>query len=312
MPMPVAAFAGDRVRRRDERIRAVVEIEQRPLRALEQNVAPFVQRAVDEQRRVGHVRTDPLRERLEVAAISSRFERRHAVDALEPDVLLRERDLDLLAEDLRVEQVLHADSEPRGLVRVAGPDAALRRADLQLAESPLARLVDRDVPRHDQVRLAGEMHGRRVESPRDSSSSTSVRKHLGIDDAARADHARLAAEHAARDLADLEGLAVDDDRVAGVRAALVAADEIGVLREQVDDLALPLVSPLRADDDCCRHATESARALRLGSRVDVDSGGRSPVRRCASRSPSRRASCWRESSTASANGSASPKRCSES
>jgi hypothetical protein len=47
---------------------------------------------------------------------------------------------------------------------------------------------------------------------------------------------------------ELERLAVADDRVARVRAALVAADEFGALGEQVDDLALALVAPLRADD----------------------------------------------------------------
>ena len=64
-----------------------------------------------------------------------------------------------------------------------------------------------------------------------------------------------------RNLPDLVGLVADDDRVAGVRTALVAADEIGVLREEVDDLSLPFVAPLRADDDgrghvphCCTSA----------------------------------------------------------
>ena len=49
----------------------------------------------------------------------------------------------------------------------------------------------------------------------------------------------------------------DDDGVAGVRAALVAADEIGVLRKQVDDLSLALVAPLRADDDGRGHVSQS-------------------------------------------------------
>jgi hypothetical protein len=157
------SVAGDRVRRRDERICAVVEIEERSLRTFQQNLAPLVQGAVDEQRRVGHVRTNPLGERLEVACDLLQVQRRNAVDPFEPHVLLRERNLDLLAEDLRVEQVLHTDSKPGGFVRVARPDATLRRADLQIAESPFARLVDRDVPRHDQVRLTGEMHGARRE-----------------------------------------------------------------------------------------------------------------------------------------------------
>ena len=47
---------------------------------------------------------------------------------------------------------------------------------------------------------------------------------------------------------ELEHLAVADDRVAGVVAALVADDHVGPLGEQVDDLALALVAPLGADD----------------------------------------------------------------
>ena len=79
----------------------------------------------------------------------------------------------------------------------------------------------------------------------------------GIDDATGADRAALARDDAGRDLPDLVRLLADDDRVAGVRAALVAADEVGVLREQVDDLSLPLVAPLRADDHGGWHARQS-------------------------------------------------------
>ena len=60
MPMPVARARRDRVRRGDERIRAVVEVEQRRLRALEQHVLAVVERAVDEQRDVADVRREPL------------------------------------------------------------------------------------------------------------------------------------------------------------------------------------------------------------------------------------------------------------
>ena len=58
---------------------------------------------------------------------------------------------------------------------------------------------------------------------------------------------------------ELERHAVDDHGVAGVRPALVAADEVRVLREQVDDLALAFVAPLRADDDGRGHERDSAR-----------------------------------------------------
>jgi hypothetical protein len=91
----------------------------------------------------------PLDEPLEL-------DRLFAVDALQPDVLLRERDLDLLPQDLSVEKVLHADAEPIGLVRVRRPDPALRRPDLQPPEPPLARAVDEPVPRHHEVRVPGQ------------------------------------------------------------------------------------------------------------------------------------------------------------
>ena len=45
-----------------------------------------------------------------------------------------------------------------------------------------------------------------------------------------------------------ELLAVADDRVAGVVAALEAHDHVRLLGEQVDDLALALIAPLGADD----------------------------------------------------------------
>ena len=52
---------------------------------------------------------------------------------------------------------------------------------------------------------------------------------------------------------ELELLAVADDRVAGVVAALEADDHVGVVGEQVDDLALPLIAPLGSDYDQAWH-----------------------------------------------------------
>jgi hypothetical protein len=178
IPTPTAAAPATGPRRGDERIRAVVEVEQRPLRALEQDEAPVAQGAVDEQRRVDDIRPQPLREPLVARRQLLELERLGAVDALEPDVLLGQRDLDLLAQDLRVEQVLHADPEPRRLVRVGGADPALGRPDLQLAEAPLAALVDRDVP--GMIRCASpETRTQPVETPRPSSSSSSRTKTSG-------------------------------------------------------------------------------------------------------------------------------------
>jgi len=151
-------LAGHRVGRGDERICAVVEVEERPLGALEEDELAVAQRLVDQQGRVGDVRPQPSRVGLVAVGDLLERERLDVVHALEPDVLLGERDLDLLPQDLRVEDVLDADPDPRSLVRIGRPDPAARGTDLQVAEAPLAGLVYRHVPRHDEVRIPGQAH----------------------------------------------------------------------------------------------------------------------------------------------------------
>ena len=81
-----------------------------------------------------------------------------------------------------------------------------------------------------------------------------VGQHLGVDHHAVADHAQLAGVQDPRGhQVELPRLAVADDRVAGVVAALKAHDGIGPLGEQVGDLSFSLVAPLGADDHDSRH-----------------------------------------------------------
>ncbi len=138
---------------------------------------------------------------------------------------------------------------------------AARRADLEVAELPLARAVERDVPRHDQVRVAGDEDEPGGDVPAALEVVELLDHDARVDDAAGSDRRGLAGDDARRDLADLVGLAVDDDRVPRVRATLVAADEVGVLGEQVDDLALALVAPLRTDDHGGRHGRQSTAGV---------------------------------------------------
>ena len=86
--------------------------------------------------------------------------------------------------------------------------------------------------------------------PRPSSLSISPSSVCGVDDHAVADHRRdVVVEHAARDQLEGERLAVDDDGVPGVVAALVAHDHRHLFGEEVGELALALVTPLGSDDD---------------------------------------------------------------
>ena len=85
---------------------------------------------------------------------------------------------------------------------------------------------------------------------------------LGLEHHAVADDAGDAGvQDARRDLAQDEVRVADDDGVAGVRAALVAHDQVGPLGEDVDELALALVPPLRPDD----HHAGGLRVEHVGS-----------------------------------------------
>ena len=100
-------------------------------------------------------------------------------------------------------------------------------------------------------------------------------QHLGIDDHAVADHAGLARiEDPGRDQVELELVAVADDRVAGVVAALEAHHHLGALGEQVDDLALALVAPLGSDDHDSRHATGDYAGTTATRRIGCTAGPR--------------------------------------
>ena len=108
------------------------------------------------------------------------------------------------------------------------------------------------MPGHDEMRVPREPdHVRGDSAPLELVEL--LDEDLRVDDAARAEHALLAPEDPRGHVLELVGLAVGDDRVACVGAALVAADEVGMLGEQIDDLPLALVAPLRADDDCRGH-----------------------------------------------------------
>src|SRR6266508_4003602 len=100
---------------------------------LEEDGFDLAEGSVDQQGRVRDIRPEPLRVALGTLDDLLEVEGRRSVDALEPDVLLGERDFDLLAKDLRIEEVLDADAEPCGLVRVGRADPAAGGADLELA-----------------------------------------------------------------------------------------------------------------------------------------------------------------------------------
>ena len=133
----------------------MVEVEQGALRALEEDVLATAQRRLDQPGRVVEVVAQA------VAPGEGRVDERVDLEGRpahpgEDQVLVRQHALDPLAQDRRVEQVLHAQPEPPRAVAVGRPDPAAGRADLGAAEPRLVRLVERHVVRHDHVRAPAD------------------------------------------------------------------------------------------------------------------------------------------------------------
>ena len=107
------------------------------------------------------------------------------------------------------------------------------------------------------MRVAGDLEATAVD-PAGREPVVLVEQDGGVDDDAVADHRRdVRIEDAAGDQLESERLTVDDHGVAGVVAALVADDHAHLFREQVGELRLAFVSPLRSDDDGGRHVASS-------------------------------------------------------
>ena len=105
----------------------MVEVEVCRLRTFEEHVLAGFERDVDHVDGVGDDRLEPRHHRQVVPGDLVAVERQPVVDPREHAVLLAQRQVELLAEDLRVEQVLHAQADAQRLVGVRGADAALRR-----------------------------------------------------------------------------------------------------------------------------------------------------------------------------------------
>ena len=96
-----------------------------------------------------------------------------------------------------------------------------------------------------------------------------LEQRVRIDHDAVADDRQLAAAHdAGRQQRQFVGHAVDDQRMAGIVAALEADDDVGLLRQPVDDLAFAFVAPLGADHHHIRHQLQFLRQF-----TDTGAGG---------------------------------------
>ncbi len=168
---------------------------------------------------------------------------------------MRQQPIDLVRQRGQVSQIHQPDGAAADLVFVGRTDAALRGADGGGLVGIFADGVELAMQRQDQRYVFGDAQIFRTDGDALRRELCDlIEERLRIEHDAVADHRELRGpQHARRQQRQLVGFAVDDERVAGIVAALKAHDDVGLLRQPVDDLALPLVAPLGADDDNIGH-----------------------------------------------------------
>ena len=203
----------------------MVDVEQRTLRAFEQHALALLAQLVKDAGDVGLHRFDVLAEGERVV------ERLLEVDGFDAEVLgqhevvIVHRAAQLLGQFVRVAQIGDANAAARNLVFVGRTDAAAGGADGLAAGSLLAGLIQGDVVRHDQRRGRADLEARTHFDAAGLEFGDFLLQRAGVQHDAVADQAqRVVAQDAGGNQVQDGLLAVDDEGVAGVVAALEADD----------------------------------------------------------------------------------------
>src|SRR3954447_5720899 len=130
----------------------MVDVEHRGLAGLEYDNLAALKGLVEKVTGVGNHRTQSLRVRKEVFRDLIDSDGATVEELHQQVVLLIERTLNLLAQDVLIEEVLHTDADTVNLVGISRADAATGGSDVALSKEALGDLVDRAVVLGDDVR----------------------------------------------------------------------------------------------------------------------------------------------------------------
>ena len=233
-----AGAACGRVRRGDERVGAVVDVEHRGLTSLEQHGLAVVERIVENERRVRHVRLELDAHLEQLLHGGLHVEGAAVVELDEHLVLLVQRIAHLVAQHVFMEQVGDADAHAVDLVGIGRTDATAGGADLLLAGEAFGHLVDHAVVGRDHMRGLAHQQARAVDAaalePLDL-----LEQHLRVDhDAVAYDRSRRRADDAGWQQMQRIRLVADHHRVACVVAAVETRDVIDLGADQIGSLCL--------------------------------------------------------------------------
>ena len=147
---------GNGVRTGDERIGAVVDVEQHALRAFEQDALAARARLAERlPHRAGELE-DEIGDLGEVVDQPLAIDRRFA-EACTQRIVVRGQPVELGFEMVEMGKVANTDRAPADLVLVCRADAAQRRADLARAAGGFAQSVEIAVERQDQRAIVGDV-----------------------------------------------------------------------------------------------------------------------------------------------------------
>jgi hypothetical protein len=251
-PQTGAYAAGRGVGGGDERIGAVVHIQEDTLGAFEQDRPPLLKGIIQEQRHI----PDKGAELLGIGRILPndrfRFEEFFAMVS-EQDVLFFYIVFDLGPQEPGVEKVTDLDPLPVGLVHVGRADAPAGGPDLLFALL-LPQAFDHGVVRKDEVGIGADEDVVPDLDPHVLQDLFFPQEGFRTDDHAVAQQAEFAAvQDTGGDQVKDHLAAVDIDGVAGVMPPLIAGHDIEGLGEQIRDLALAFIPPLHADNGDIAH-----------------------------------------------------------
>src|SRR5574337_2095904 len=179
-----------------------------------------------------------------------------------------------LPKEVAVGQIAHPDPCPRHLIDIGRTDPASGSPDLPALSEPLQfRVQDRMIGEHEMCVLADK------EVLLDLHVQLTELVHF-LDEGGQINHYAVPQDadlpfpqHARRDQMQDDLLLSHHDRMAGVGPTLVSGHRIEILREEINDLALPFVAPLRTDNDYIGHR----RSPRSISPQNRSTGTRSSV-----------------------------------
>ena len=231
----------------------MVHVQHGGLAAFEQDGLARVERIVEHEGCVRHVRLKPFTKLEQLVGGAVDVNRAAVVQLDQHLVLLVQARLDFVVQMLLVEQVVHTNADAVDLVSVRRADAATGGADLVLAQEAFSHLVNSAMVGGDHVCGLADQQARAVHTAGFEAVDL-LEQDFRIDYHAVADdRGHVRADDAAGQQVQSVGFVADDHGMARVVAAVEAGDIVDMRADKIGRLAFAFIAPLSADKNDSGH-----------------------------------------------------------